>query len=238
MGRRTGRLLGPIWVAVIAALTPTRVGSAYAVGTAGRDVLVLVGAQQVWTQTNATGRPRAIFSGSCVAPIGGALDPTAPFLAVVGYNACATHYFTWSGLPQLSVMRPNGSGPPVVATDPDTLATYPPIEGPWFAPVGGTLAWVFPVSQQHVGQTSVSAIELIDARTGREKRVITVNSEEPMLSVGPPAQALPIAFSPDGKQLAFVAPGASAISIVDVASGKLRRTIRTPQRGRNWAGVE
>jgi TolB protein len=58
--------------------------------------------------------------------------------------------------------------------------------------------------------------------------VISVASRSPMLPVSAPAQALPIAFSPDGRQIALVAPGAPAISIVDVATGKLQRTIRTP----------
>jgi Tol biopolymer transport system component len=176
--------------------------------------------------------PRLVFSktGCAVGAFGAAFDPAAPFLAVVSYDSCLAHYDNESGVPELTLMRPDGADKRVVAVVPDispSLDMYS-LEGPWFGPGGGVLAWAFPVTQNHTGQRSESAIELINPRTGRQMRVISVASRMPMLPVRAPAQALPIAFSPDGRQLALVAPGAPAISIVGVASGKLQRTIRTP----------
>ena len=149
---------------------------------------------------------------------------------MVSYDSCQTHYDDEPGVPELTVMRRDGAGKRAIAIVPaisPNLDMYS-LEGPWFGPRGGVVAWAFPVTQNHTGRRSESAIELINPRTGRPTRVISVASRTPMLPVRAPAQALPVAFSPDGRQIALVAAGAPAISIVDVATGKLLRTIRTP----------
>jgi Tol biopolymer transport system component len=136
-------------------------------------------------------------------------------------------------------MRPDGSNARLLATiphDPSSPIFYPTVEGPVFAPGGGEIAYVLNPPQTVAGQPWLTEISLIDARTGRQRLIIPV-SPHPLLPVPEPSVPVPLAFSPDGTELAFVAPNASRISIVKTSTGKPIRSIQAPTSSPYTAGV-
>ena len=235
-------LLVPIQTAVARVNAATSLSTVSAGARVHNGLIALVHGGGLWTVAASGGSPRQIGqTGGCTYDLAASFSPDGQSLALSSLSESQL-----AGCPQtypestveLGIMRTDGSDARVVATiakNPSSPIYFPTVEGPVFVPGGREFAYVY-ANLSSAGQSWLTEILLIDARTGRQRLVIPV-SPHALLSVPEPSVPVPLAFSPDGTELAFVAPQSSRISIVHTSTGKPIRSIQVPTSGSGSPGV-
>jgi hypothetical protein len=218
---------------VLAVTSPGLAGvvrDAVATGVSRNGLLVLANEHGVWTVDEHGGGRHLVFTDSPCAPA----QPSAAFssdgrtLAVVSYNPCRAHSESSPGAIQLTLITMNGLRRRDAVTVPaNPRVVYQTFDGPQFTPDGKTVAYAVGPTAVSAGSQYTSHVVLVDVRSGRPRLIISVLSRTAPLKLEAATSGLPFAFSPDGREIAYVPPDSVRIVLASAETGRLVRTIRT-----------